>query len=108
MTLQLIPGYQVEAVSAPPENLSQLLNNLKVKPSAPKSLAVSYETGQGAVAYGGVVAENLPQAALDRVTTESSSLSVSQFSARQFEFYSMPTYLVGSDKISFKVKHSHQ
>ena len=104
LTLEIQPGYAVEPVRAAPENLAELISNLEAGTEEPRSVVFSYKSGQGGAAYHGVVAENLPPAALDRLSNTSSSITPQQFQVVRHHVVKTPLYLVGTDSVTVSVR----
>jgi hypothetical protein len=73
----------------------------------PRSLVISYETGEGGAAYRGVVVDSLPPAVLDRLTNEHSSVNVAQFKSERHQVVPLPYYVVGKDRATVQVKSAH-
>lgn len=104
VTLSIQPGYEVALPRPQPESLGELLSNLQNPTERPRSLVVSYETGEGGAAYRGVVADSLPPGVLDRLTNESSSLNVDQFKSQKNQVIPTPYYILGKDRVTVQVK----
>lgn len=103
VTLEIAPGYEVARPVAPAENLAELLANLRNPTEAPRSLVVSYDTGQTGAAYRGVVANSLPAGALDRLSSKHSSLTVARFEASRHLVTPLPYYVIGKDRVTVHV-----
>lgn len=104
VTLDVRPGYEVDRPLAPPENLAELLVNLQHPTETPRSLVISYDSGQTSAAYRGVVASELPPGALDRLTSTSSSLGVTRFKSERHQVHPLPFYVIGKDQVTVQVK----
>jgi hypothetical protein len=102
--LELRPGYEVEIVRASSESLAELLANLEDPTLAPRSLVVSYKTGDGAAAYAGHVALDLPAGVLDSLGTERSSVGPAQFASERHRVFELPYYVVGKDRVTVEVR----
>jgi hypothetical protein len=107
VTLEVRPGYEVERPRPQPEDLGELLSNLQNATEMPRSLVISYETGEGGAAYRGVVVDSLPPAVLDRLTNEHSSVNVAQFKSERHQVVPLPYYVVGKDRATVQVKSAH-
>jgi len=103
VTLEIEPGYEVDRPLAPAENLAELLANLQNPTEAPRSLVVSYDSGQTGAAYRGVVASGLPVGALDRLASKHSSLTVARFEAARHLVTPLPYYVIGKDRVTVHV-----
>lgn len=103
VTLEIEPGYEVARPVAPPENLAELLANLRKPTEEPRSVVVSYDTGASGAAYRGVVATSLPPGALDRLASRHSSLTVSRFETAGRVVTPLPYYVVGKDRVTVHV-----
>jgi hypothetical protein len=101
--LEIAPGYEVERPLAPAENLAELLANLQNPTEAPRSLVVSFDSGQTGAAYRGVVADALPLGALDRLSSSHSSLTVARFESARHLVTPLPYYVVGKDRVTVHV-----
>ncbi|HSC89501.1 MAG TPA: SpoIVB peptidase S55 domain-containing protein [Polyangiaceae bacterium] len=102
--LQLRPGYTISLPRPAPESLDDLVGNLSEPTLALRSLVVSFESGEGGASHRGSVAEKLPPAALDRLTTASSSIAPAQYRVEQHHVTTLPFYLVGSDSVDVEVR----
>jgi len=102
--LTLRPGYSVSRPRAAPESLDELVANLAEPTLEPRSLVVSYDTGEGGAAHRGAVAEDLPPAALDRLITTSSSIAAAQYRVARHHVTSLPFFIVGGDSVEVKVR----
>lgn len=108
LTLEIQPGYAVEPVRAAPENLAELISNLEAGTEEPRSVVFSYKSGQGGAAYRGVVAKDLPPAALDRLSNTSSSITPQQFQVVRHHVVKTPLYLVGTDSVTVSVRENRK
>lgn len=104
MKIAIQPGYAIEPTRAPPENLGDLISNLEAGTALPRSIVLSYETGEGGAAHRGVVADNLPPGVLDTMTSTNSTSTPSQFRTEVHQVQKMPLYVVGNDSVSVKVR----
>ncbi len=104
VSLTVRPGYAVEPHRAAPESLAELVSNLAVGTLKPRSMVVSYDTGEGGAALEGVVAENLPPFALDTLTSTHSSQSPAQFRSEQHQVVSTPYFVIGTDSVRVRVR----
>lgn len=102
--LEVRPGYSVLKVRAAPESLEELLSNLPDPTYEPRSVVVSFSTGEGGAAHRGVVASSLPPGALDRIGTTSTSLSPLAFKTARYQVYKTPLYMVGNGNVTIQVK----
>lgn len=104
--LKILPGYAVDRKRAEPEALGELLANMQEPTLAPRSLVVSYETGQGGAAFNGVVAEDLPPGALDVLNSEHATIMPAQFTSERHHVVSMPVFVLGSDHVEVQVREA--
>lgn len=102
--LAVRPGYAVQRPRPAPESLDELIANLENPTLDPRSLVVSFSTGQAGAAHRGTVAAGLPPAALDLITTQSSSVSASRFDAQEHRVTPLPIYVVGTDTVEVSVR----
>jgi len=103
VTLAIEPGYDVSRPLAPAENLAELLANLQNPTEKPRSLVVSFDSGQTGAAYRGVVADGLPAFALDRLSSSHSSLTVARFESTRHLVTPLPYYVIGKDRVTVHV-----
>src|SRR5690606_37194346 len=94
MTVSIQPGYAVEPVRPAPENLGDLIAYLAAGTPPPRSLVFSYQTGEGGAAPRGVVADHLPSAALDLMTSTHSTGSPDQFPTLVHQVEELPLFVV--------------
>jgi len=104
LTITLRPGYEVEHHRAAPNSLEQLISNLEAGTRLPRSLVLSYKTGQGGAAYNGQVAENLPPGVLDMLSSKNSTSSPQQFQSETHQVVPLPIFMVGSQTVSVAVR----
>jgi hypothetical protein len=93
----------VEKEKAAPESLAELVRALEDPVFAPRSLVFSFASGAG-VAHKGQVARNLPAGAMDRITPQSTTLGPEEFKAQTRHVVELPSFVVGSDKLTVAVK----
>jgi hypothetical protein len=67
-------------------------------------VVVTYDSGDDAVAYRGVVADNIPPGALDLITPTTSSVFPRPFRSTVRRVVPLPVFLVGSDTVQVSVK----
>jgi hypothetical protein len=103
LTLEINPGYAEERDRAEPENLAEFVRTLADRVYPPKSLVVSFEAGDGAVAYRGHVATHLPPGALDSIRPVTTSVAPSSFKSRVRHVVPMPEYVIGQDKVEVTI-----
>ena len=104
LKLTIKPGYLEERDKADPENVSELLEALKDPVYPPKSVVITYDSGDDAVAYRGVVADNIPPGALDLITPTTSSVFPQPFRSTVRRTVPLPVFLVGQDTVEVTVK----
>jgi hypothetical protein len=104
VSLELTPGYLVEKEKAPPENYQAMVDNLEDPTYLPKSVVVSYQTGDGAVAYNGHIARDLPPGALDTLRPTTSSLGPVSFQTEARIVVPLDDFMVGQDRVTVTVK----
>lgn len=98
------PGYAVRRPMSAPESLDQLIANLGVPTLEPRSLVVSYETGDSGASHRGAIASSLPPSALDTLTTTSSSIAPARFEELEHVVTRLPLYMVGADAVEVRVR----
>lgn len=103
LKIDVTPGYRVKKEKAPPENLGDLVNALRDPIYEPRSVVFSYSTGPG-VAHKGQVAGNLPVAALDMISPQSTSLGPREFTSETHQVVDLPAFMTGDDKFVIDVK----
>ncbi len=104
LTLEITPGYTESRDQADPENLPALIQNLQNALYPAKSIVVSYAGGDGAVAYNGHVAHNLPPGALDALRPTTSSVAPDAFRSETRLVVPLPDFMTGQDHVTLTVK----
>jgi hypothetical protein len=103
VTLTIRAGYNVDREKADPENLRDLVYNLKDPIYPPKSVVVSYSYGS-AVSFKGQVAKNLPPGALDTIQPESATVAPVPFKSEIRHVTMLPEFMTGQDSVTVDVK----
>jgi hypothetical protein len=103
LTLSIRPGHQVEREKPEPENLSEFISNLEQPIYPPRSIVVSYRSGEG-VAFKGRVAEHLPAGALDAIQQRTSSFAPQSFRSEQRHVIEIPEFMIGSETVTIQVR----
>jgi hypothetical protein len=104
LSLGIEPGYEVDKEKAPADDLAALLRNVEDPTYAPKTLVVSYSTGDGAVAYKGHVVRNLPPGAFDTIRPTTSSVAPEPFQTEARHVVTLDDFMVGQDRVSVTIK----
>jgi hypothetical protein len=104
LSLEIEPGYKVDKDKAAPDDLAALVRNLEDETYAPKSAVISYDTGDGAVAYKGHVVRNLPPGAFDTIRPTTSSVAPAPFQTEARYVVPLDEFMVGQDRVSVTVK----
>jgi hypothetical protein len=102
--MENVPGYMEEREAAAPDSLEALIANLENPVYPPKSVVVTFSTGNSAVSFNGHVAKNLPPGALDALRPTSSSIGPDAFQSTVREVIPLPEFMVGRDKLTVKVR----
>jgi hypothetical protein len=97
------PGYRVKKEKAPPENLGDLVTSLRDPIYPQRSVVLSYSSGPG-VAHRGQVASNLPAAAMDMISPQSTSLGPREFTSETHQVVDLPAFMTGRDKFTVEVR----
>jgi hypothetical protein len=104
VNLDIAPGYTKQRDMASPDKLSELVRNLAQSIYPPKSVVVSFETGDGAVAFKGHVATHLPPGALDALRPTTTSVAPDAFSTESRQIVPIDQFMTGRDRVSVVVK----
>ncbi len=104
LSVTITPGYMEARDVATPDNVDELIRNLQDPTYPPQSAVFSYSAGDGAVAFKGLVATDLPPGALDMLAPTSNSLAPRTFGAEVRYVTHLPAYMIGQQKVSLKVK----
>ncbi len=102
--MEISPGYTVEKEQADPENLGELVRNLEDTIYPPKSVIISFSTGDGVVAYAGHLARNLPPGALDAMRPTASTVAPISFGGEIRHVEMLPQFMTGNDRVQVKVR----
>ncbi len=104
VTLSVAPGHQVDRDAPYPENLKDLVANLRIPIYPPKSLIVSYEAAGAGVSYRSHLAEDLPPGALDLLQPQSTSVGPGRHQPFVRQIIPIKDYVVGQESVSLRVK----
>jgi hypothetical protein len=104
VTFEINAGYAEDRDRAAPNSLAELVNNLENPVFPPRSIVVSYTSGDGTVTHRGRVAENLPLGAVDTLRPTTSSIAPDAYATNVREVFPIDQYLVGKDKVSVVVR----
>ncbi len=104
LTLEIGPGYMEEREKAPPNTLAELIKNLEDPVYPPKTVVVSYGSGDGALAYNGKVATNLPPGALDALRPTTSSIAPEAFQTNARQVVPLDQFLIGRDRVTVTIR----
>jgi hypothetical protein len=104
ITLEIGPGYVERKEQADPENVADLVSNLQNPLFPIKSVVVSYSDNDGAVAFKGHVAKNLPPGALDALRPTTASVAPDSFKSEIRIPYPIGEFMVGQDRVEVTVK----
>jgi hypothetical protein len=103
LKIQLRPGYAVERIKAPAENLSELVQQFVDPVYSPRSIVASLGEGAG-FAHKGQVANDLPAGAADLLSSQTTTAGPSSFKAETHHVEPLPAFLVGQDQVYVEVK----
>lgn len=104
VSLEIGPGYLERKELADPENVSELVNNLQNPLFPIKSIVVSYQEQDGAVAFKGRVAKHLPPGALDAIRPTTASVAPDSFKSENRTVIPLGEFMVGQDRVDVVVK----
>ncbi len=104
VSLEIGPGYLQRKELADPENVSELVSNLQNPLFPVKSIVVSYQDQDGAVAYKGRVAKHLPPGALDAIRPTTTSVAPDSFRSETRTVIPLGEFMVGQDRVDVVVK----
>ncbi|HEX7664134.1 MAG TPA: hypothetical protein VF407_06485 [Polyangiaceae bacterium] len=106
--LEVLPGYDVAPEQATPENLNELLANEPRQSLPPKSLVVQYKLPSQGVAFGGHVAQDLPDFALSALRPSTATVAPEAFTSYARTVVPVDRYVEGRDKVKIKVRQPAQ
>ncbi len=104
LSVRINPGYLEQRDVADPENVAELIGALQNPTYPPKSVILSFDSGDGGVAFKGLVAKNLPPGAVDMLRPTSSSVAPETFGTETRHVAYLPSFMLGQDKVSIRVK----
>lgn len=104
VSLEIGPGYLEKKELADPENVPELVQNLQNPLYPVKSIVVSYQEQDGAVAYKGRVAKHLPPGALDAIRPTTASVAPDSFRSQTRTVFPLGEFMVGQDRVDVVVK----
>ena len=102
--LKVRPGYMVPRVRAAPESLADLISNLEAGTMQPRSLVFSSESGEGAAAYQGIVAQHLPPGVMDRLASSSTTKAPAHLKTMRHHVVPTSLFVTGTDTVSVEVR----
>ena len=104
LSLQVVPGHDVNKEKAAPDSFRSLVENLEDPIYPPKSVVVSYSSGAAAVSYKGHVVRNLPPGAFDTIRPTTSSVAPAPFRSQVRHVVLLDEFMTGQDKVSVTIK----
>lgn len=104
VNLEIEPGYAEERDQAAPDTLADLIKNFENPVYPPKSVVVSFGTGDSGVSFKGRVAHDLPPGALDAIRPATSSIAPETFATSSRVVFDLPQFMVGRDRVSVTVR----
>lgn len=105
LRLEIQPGYMVKKPRPAPDSLEELVQNLIDPTYAPKSVVLSYPSGQ-ALAFKGRVAENLPPGAVDALRSTTSTVAPEPYSSTSDLVVPLDDFVVGGDSVTLDVTNN--
>ena len=104
VSLEIGPGYLERRDLADPENVGELVNNLQNPLFPLKTIVVSYQDQDGAVAYKGRIAKHLPPGALDAIRPTTASVAPDSFRSESRTVIPLGEFMVGQDRVDVTVR----
>jgi hypothetical protein len=104
LTLEIAPGYTQAKDKPAPENLRDLVRNFEDPVYPPKSVVVTFLDRSGAVAFRGMIAENLPPGALDAFRLTTSSIAPEAFRTQIRQVVELGEFVIGTDRVTVDVR----
>jgi len=104
VSIRLTPGYQMQRVVAPPENLAELIDVLPKVNYPGQSLIASYSVEGTDAAHKGKVAHELPPYAQAMLTPSTDSESPSMRSSMRHHLMMMKRFVIGAQSITVQVR----
>jgi hypothetical protein len=104
VNLEIEPGYAEERDQAAPDSLSDLMKNLENPVYPPKSVVISFGTGDAGVTFKGRVAHDLPPGALDAIRPATTSIAPETFTTTTRVVADLPQFMIGRDRVSVSVR----
>jgi len=103
--IRLQPGYLVDRIVAPPNNLKQLVQVLDGLNYPGETIIASYDLpNEATAAFEGNIAYRLPPGAVDTLRPTTSSISPTVFTASKHIVIPTSGFMIGQDTVSVKVR----
>ncbi|HTM46341.1 MAG TPA: SpoIVB peptidase S55 domain-containing protein [Polyangiaceae bacterium] len=103
LTIEIQPGYMVQRAHASPDSLAQTVENLQNPTYPPKSVVLSYVSGDG-LAFKGRIAEDLPPGVMETMRPTTSTVAPEPYRSQTDQVVPLDDFVVGGDSVTVQVK----
>lgn len=103
LRIEIQPGYMVKKPRPSPETLQELFDGFEDPTYAPKSVVLSYASGD-ALAFKGRIAEDLPPGVLDSLRPTTSTIAPEPYRSQTDQVVKLDDFVVGGDTVTLQVK----
>lgn len=103
LRIEIQPGYMVKKPRPSPETLQELFDGFEDPTYAPKSVVLSYASGD-ALAFRGRIAEDLPPGVLDSLRPTTSTIAPEPYRSQTDQVVKLDDFVVGGDTVTLQVK----
>jgi hypothetical protein len=105
LRIDVVPGYLVKKPRPGPESLQELFESFEDPTYAPKSVVLSYVSGD-AMAFKGRIAEDLPPGVIDALRPTTTTIAPEPYRSQTDQVVKLDDFVVGSDTVTLHVKPS--
>jgi hypothetical protein len=105
LRIEVQPGYMVKKPRPSPDTLQELFDSFEDPTYAPKSVVLSYASGD-ALAFKGRIAEDLPPGVLDSLRPTTSTIAPEPYRSQTDQVVKLDDFVVGGDTVTLQVKPS--
>jgi hypothetical protein len=103
LRVEILPGYLIKKPRPAPETLQELFDSFEDPTYAPKSVVLSYASGD-AMAFKGRIAENLPPGVIDALKPTTSTIAPEAYRSQTDQVIKLDDFVVGGDTVTVQVK----
>jgi len=103
LRIEIQPGYLVKRPRPSPDSLQELVQSFEDPTYAPKSVVLSYASGD-ALAFKGRIAEDLPPGVMDALRPTTSTIAPEAYRSQSDHVVKLDDFVIGGDTITVQVK----